>query len=893
VITLADELNKGTGNEYNAVIGGSGDKYGPPPGGYRGAIPGSGDLSLQPGEQLPRKFNPMQEFGLTGLPRFGGFVYEEWLQDLVGIRGRNIYREMRDNDPIIGAILFTIEMLCRQVSWSVKAGGDSPADQEAADFLNSCMHDMSTSWHDFITEALSMFVFGWSWHEICYKKRLGGADYADPLTRSKYDDGRIGWRKLPIRAQETLWRWTFDNEGGIKIMNQLPPPDFIPRRLPIEKALLFRTKSYKNNPEGRPIRVDTPVLTPHGWTTMGEIKVGDRVYDEQGHIRNVVGKSEVFTDRPVYEVVFSTDHVIYADVCHEWSVTTRNDRFNKKKPRKLTTEQMYKLLAEGKPRHFSCGQAPILEAERVDLPIDPYIMGYWLGNGITSKGAFSVSKEDCAFICSQFEAAGYRCNYDGNTTVSTTGLLTDLKDLGVLGNKYVPDEYMRAHPEQRLALLQGLMDSDGHSPGDKKDKASEFANTNMLLIRSVSELVRSLGGQPRFRVMEEAGSLGGTIKGRRIMSKNDVYEITFMLDIPVHRLPRKLKAQTLSRSSRTSGHFIRAIRRVDNADTVCIEVDSPNHLFLAGEGMVPTHNSCLRTAYRAWYFKKHIEEIEAIGVERDLAGLPVALVPPEILDVNASDAEKAVLTYVKNLVMSLRRDELEGVVFPAELTSAGTPSGYKLSLLSAGGSGRRQFDTNAIIMRYNQQIACTVMADFILLGQGKVGSFALHSDKTELFAQALAAWLDAVSEVINRHGVPRLFALNTFPGITKLPEVEHGQVKEYDLVDLAAYITALSGAGMMLFPDDELENQLRRAANLVEKQKDSDETAAQNLQEDQGRGGQGPAKQPGDGTTPEDQDESATPPVQKRVIPVTQDVAVELMGLMKEFQDLVKRMRVA
>lgn len=192
------------------------------------------------------------EIGNTGLNRFSGFVYEEFLQQLQGLKGIRTYKEMRDNDAVIGAILFSVEMLIRQVKWQVEPASTDPQDQWAADFLESCLYDMSMTWEDTITEILSMLVFGWSYHEIVYKRRLG-PQQKDPAKRSKHSDGLIGWRKIPIRAQETLWSWEFDYAGGVKAMIQQPPPHYERRRIPIEKALLFRTTTRKSNPEGRSI----------------------------------------------------------------------------------------------------------------------------------------------------------------------------------------------------------------------------------------------------------------------------------------------------------------------------------------------------------------------------------------------------------------------------------------------------------------------------------------------------------------------------------------------------------------------------------------------------------------------------------------------------------------
>lgn len=192
-----------------------------------------------------------KEIGRIGQRRYGGTLYEEFLHELRGKRGIETYREMSENDDIVGAILFAIEMLVRQCDWNVQPGGDTAKDKEAAEFVESCMNDMQDTWIDIISEILSFLTYGWSFHEIVYKRRMGNT--RDPRTKSKYNDGLIGWKKLPIRAQETLYQWEYDNEDNLLGMTQMPPPDFGTYTIPMEKALLFRTKSRKNNPEGRSI----------------------------------------------------------------------------------------------------------------------------------------------------------------------------------------------------------------------------------------------------------------------------------------------------------------------------------------------------------------------------------------------------------------------------------------------------------------------------------------------------------------------------------------------------------------------------------------------------------------------------------------------------------------
>lgn len=192
-----------------------------------------------------------KEIGRIGQRRFGGIVYEEFLPELRGSRGVEIYREMSENDDVVGAILYAVEMLVRQTKWNVEPGGSTAKDKEAAEFVESCMDDMQNTWVDTISEILSFLAYGWSYHEIVYKRRMGNT--ADTRTRSKYSDGLIGWAKLPIRAQETLYQWEYDENDNLTGMTQMPPPDYGLLTIPLSKALLFRTKSRKDNPEGRSI----------------------------------------------------------------------------------------------------------------------------------------------------------------------------------------------------------------------------------------------------------------------------------------------------------------------------------------------------------------------------------------------------------------------------------------------------------------------------------------------------------------------------------------------------------------------------------------------------------------------------------------------------------------
>jgi len=410
----------------------------------------------------------LTELGTSGLRRSGGFVHEEFLNQLRGRRGFLVYREMADNDPVIGSILYAIEKVILRLEWRIDPFDDSPEAEELRNFIDECMEDMSDSWDQTLASILSMLVYGFSFHEIVYKIRKG--DSKDPKYNSKHNDGKIGWRKFAIRSQESLNNWMMDADGGIQGYRQIDPAGGGFREIPIDKGLLFRTNVSKNNPEGR---------------------------------------------------------------------------------------------------------------------------------------------------------------------------------------------------------------------------------------------------------------------------------------------------------------------------------------------------SLLRNCFRPWYYKRRIEEIEAIGIERDLAGLPVAKVPPEYLSSGATAAQQSVLAEITQIVQNIKRNEQEGVIFPLMYDENGKEM-FSLELLSSGGS--RQFDTDKVIARYDQRISMSVLSDFILLGHEQVGSFALGSQKMDLWTMSVEAIAKSIAEVMNQYAIPRLLKLNGMnPELA--PYLSYGEVSSVDLNELSNYVQKLIGAGA-LSPDEKLEAYLREQASL-------------------------------------------------------------------------------
>jgi hypothetical protein len=223
----------------------------------------------------------------------------------------------------------------------------------------------------------------------------------------------------------------------------------------------------------------------------------------------------------------------------------------------------------------------------------------------------------------------------------------------------------------------------------------------------------------------------------------------------------------------------------------------------------PEGRSILRNAYVPWYYKTNIQRIEAVGIERDLAGLPVAWIPADYMTPNASEDKKAVYSLIQQIVTQIRQDENAGLVMPLSFDENGNKL-FDLQLLAS--SGGRQFDTNVTIERYDKNITMAALADFMLLGHGQIGSFALASSKTDLFATAIGAHLDTICTTISQYELPRLLRMNGRTP-TVLPRLVHGDIETVDLAELGTYVTTLAGVGVD-FTSEEMQTHLLDQAGL-------------------------------------------------------------------------------
>jgi hypothetical protein len=220
----------------------------------------------------------------------------------------------------------------------------------------------------------------------------------------------------------------------------------------------------------------------------------------------------------------------------------------------------------------------------------------------------------------------------------------------------------------------------------------------------------------------------------------------------------------------------------------------------------PQGRSVLRNAYLPWYYKTQVEELEVIGIERDLVGYPVLYVPPAVYQ-NDDD----LLTW-KQIVRDVRRDEQEGLILPSGETPE-TKEGYRFELISSAGT--KQYDVTKTVDRQNTSIAITTLMDWIWMGHQQVGTQSLAAEKVPVAQRALNGWMGSIAETINRHEVPRIFQYNGWVR-NRYPSLRPGRVEAPNLEAIGSLLRTLSQAGAALFPNTDLQNWVLRAAGLPE-----------------------------------------------------------------------------
>jgi broad specificity phosphatase PhoE len=335
-----------------------------------------------------------------------------------------------------------------------------------------------------------------------------------------------------------------------------------------------------------PIDVDTPVPTPTGWKTQGTLEAGDYVFGSDGRIASV---TEVSTPKilPSYRLEFTDGSSIIAAGIHPWSVKTAHDRTRENESKLLTTERIF----ETQDRIYGLKIHPGLQMPEANLPIDPYVLGLWLGDGSVRSGELSIGIEDANEVQGFIREAGYESSFSPHPVDNWGKLyIRNIKHaliaLGIESEKRIPAVYLRASHRQRLALLQGLMDTDGWFQAQQKQCGwGQSPGPHSGLIADFSELLNTLGVRHKFSTYAR-GDCG-------IAGKNHVFTQTqFQPSFCVFRLKRKADFQQYPKEDgRTTNQYITKVSECGDRLVRCVTVDTADHQYLAANSFIVTHNS--------------------------------------------------------------------------------------------------------------------------------------------------------------------------------------------------------------------------------------------------------------------------------------------------------------
>lgn len=351
---------------------------------------------------------------------------------------------------------------------------------------------------------------------------------------------------------------------------------------------------------GFALDIETLIPTPKGMVKMKNIKVGDWVFSENGKKIKVTKATDVMYNHKCYDVHFTDGTVIKCDAQHLWTVKDL-----KNIERVLDTESISKRVKRipknknqrSRNRYYVENSKP-LQFTKKKLPIEPYLLGLWLGDGSTNGNKITCDETDLKFYVSELESRSIKTKYSKYKDYEHIYHLMIIDEFNtwkggknIYGNKHIPEIYFNSSIEQRLSLLQGLIDTDGHV---MKDGKVEFYNTNKKLINQVRRLISSLGYKVTIRKRDNTDRYTTTHETKRYKMK-DLYVLNFMgcIEKPVALLPRKKQRLRSIKDIRkeVNKRWICNVIECDSVPVKCISVDSDTNLFLASESYIPTHNS--------------------------------------------------------------------------------------------------------------------------------------------------------------------------------------------------------------------------------------------------------------------------------------------------------------
>ena len=545
-----------------------------------------------------RRAKCLADYGLFCKTYFGRIFYHPWSKDHLKVIAK-IERVVIDHDKLAVAMPRGSgkSSLCRAaILWSILSGR-----HRFAVLIGAVASDGGDSIVWFKKALTENDLIAADFPEVCVPlqkldnepRRCLGQRYRGIKTNIRWGKDRIVLPTIPGSAASSSVIHATSLEGHVRGLWFAMP----------DGTVIRPTLAMGDDPQTpEALDVDTPILTPSGFVKMLDLKAGDLVYGDDGSPCCILETSEVMIGRPCYRVKFDDGTSIVADAGHKWVTSTALQRTNarrrvnekpaayqRSKPLSsiVTTEEILNTLrAEGGRNNHSiplCGQ---IRHSKMKLPIPPYTFGAWLGDGCKVSGRITTTDEG---IIERIRRDGFVSGKYGFAPNSKAwcctiiGLGKLLRLSGLLGVKRIPPAYLFASRGQRVDLLRGLMDTDGTIKNGEtgiKGIRCSFSNTNKSLISSVVFLCRSLGIKPTITNNNE--KYPGCLPSRNVNFITT--EHVFYLKRKLDRLPQKIKPSVQRR-------YVVSVERIPAVPVKCICVDSASHLYLCGDGLIPTHNS--------------------------------------------------------------------------------------------------------------------------------------------------------------------------------------------------------------------------------------------------------------------------------------------------------------
>lgn len=351
---------------------------------------------------------------------------------------------------------------------------------------------------------------------------------------------------------------------------------------------------------GKNLAHDTAIVTPDGIVRHGDLCIGNYVYGRNGKPVRITNISN--TEYVDNMITFSDGSKIVCHDNHEWLVYD----CQLGKERIIETKNIYNtyLCNDGIRRRYLVDGNVLIEFDSKHLPIHPYVLGVWLGDGSSAKNCINIARCDYA-IAEKIELLGYKIT--GESVHKDTGVLSiyfrrlykELIENKLMNNKHIPNDYLFNSKENRLELLAGLIDTDGYL--NKKDGRVCFSNTNKIIIDSVKFLINSLGQRTTICKYQAKVSSSG------ICGKKDVYQLLFL---PPKDIPNVIQRKKPIYHSQSKRRSIVKIEKISSVPGKCIEVEGGT--YLAGDKMILTHNSDMSSRYFPSYFIGKFPDLEVI-----------------------------------------------------------------------------------------------------------------------------------------------------------------------------------------------------------------------------------------------------------------------------------------